>query len=62
MNVSKLYFYNFLFSSNVQNVVPIDQYKTFQSHKEDFPKLKQISTINFGSANTARTGWFALAV
>ena len=34
-------------SLNVQNVVPIDQYKTFQSHKEDFPKLKQISTINF---------------
>ena len=41
-------------SPNVQNVVPIDQYKTFQSHKEDFPKLKQISTINFASAISAR--------
>ena len=54
--------FNILLTPNVQNVVPIDQYKTFQSHKEDFPKLKQISTINFGSANPARTGCFALAV
>jgi hypothetical protein len=46
--------FTFLNSPNVQNVVPIDQYKTFQSHKEDFPKLKQISTINFASAISAR--------